>query len=62
MIIKAPQFTSADLAHLPDDGKRYELADGELIVRPAPTYDHQRIVWQFSRVLMRAEDTGYGRG
>lgn len=40
----------------------YELADGELIVSLAPTYDHQRIVWQFSRVLMRAEDTGYGRG
>lgn len=62
MTIKVPRFTTDELAQLPDDGKRYELADGALIVSPAPTYAHQRIVWQFSRVLMRAEDAGYGQG
>lgn len=62
MTVKTPLFTYDDLAQLPDDGKRYELADGDLIVRPAPTYDRQRIVWQFSRLLMRAEDAGYGQG
>lgn len=27
---------------LPDDGKRYECLDGELIVTPAPAFRHQR--------------------
>ena len=62
MTVETPLFTYDDLAQLPDDGKRYELAGGELIVSPAPTYHHQRIVWQFSRLLMRAEDAGYGQG
>jgi Uma2 family endonuclease len=62
MALHMPRFSYDDLAQLPNDGKRYELADGELIVSPAPTYDHQRIVWQFSRLLMRAEDAGYGQG
>ncbi len=62
MALQVPRFTYQDLAQLPDDGKRYELADGELVVSPAPTYDHQRIVWQFSRLLMRAEDAGFGQG
>ncbi len=33
-----------DLLATPDDGKRYELLDGELCVTPAPSPDHQRIV------------------
>ncbi|MHB1225617.1 MAG: Uma2 family endonuclease [Gemmatimonadaceae bacterium] len=31
---------------LPDDGKRYEVVDGELLVTPAPTWQHQRAVRQ----------------
>jgi Uma2 family endonuclease len=29
---------------LPDDGNRYELFDGELLVTPPPTYLHQRTI------------------
>ncbi len=29
---------------LPDDGKRYEVVDGELLVTPAPSARHQRAV------------------
>ena len=31
-----PRFTSADLELLPDDGKRYEIIDGELYVSRQP--------------------------
>ena len=34
-------LTYRDYAALPDDGKRYEIHDGELSVTPAPMSDHQ---------------------
>jgi Uma2 family endonuclease len=37
-------LTYADLESMPDDGHRYELVDGTLIVTPAPRPMHQRVV------------------
>jgi Uma2 family endonuclease len=37
-------FTAADLASMPDDGQRYEVVRGELLVTPAPALRHQTIV------------------
>ena len=37
----AHPFTVADLEGMPDDGRRYELIDGELLVSPAPGWAHQ---------------------
>lgn len=37
-------WTAEAVRALPDDGKRYELIDGELVVTPAPRYAHQRAV------------------
>jgi Uma2 family endonuclease len=35
------RWTSADLERLPENGKRYEIIDGELYVSTAPHYHHQ---------------------
>lgn len=37
------RWTSKDLDSLPDDGKRYEIIDGELHVSKQPHYYHQRV-------------------
>jgi Uma2 family endonuclease len=41
-------FTAQDLEAMPDDGKRYELVRGELLVTPAPVPRHQSIVNRFA--------------
>ena len=42
------QFTMADLDALPEDGMRYELVDGTLLVTPAPLPIHQTAVVELS--------------
>jgi Uma2 family endonuclease len=37
----AGRFTRRDLDAMPDDGRRYELLDGAIIVTPAPGRPHQ---------------------
>jgi Uma2 family endonuclease len=37
-------WTVADVLQLPEDGKRYEVVDGELLVTPAPSLLHQEAV------------------
>jgi Uma2 family endonuclease len=44
-------FTRADLAAMPDDGRRYEIIDGVLIVSAAPGRMHQRAVGRLYRIL-----------
>lgn len=41
MAISIPRYTLDELEHLPDDGNRYELLDGVLLVTPAPSMAHQ---------------------
>lgn len=45
-------LTADDLATVPDDGHRYEIVDGTLIVTPAPSWRHQRVVARLLRTLM----------
>ncbi len=39
-----PSWTREEVLALPDDGNRYELIDGELLVSPSPRWLHQRAV------------------
>ena len=47
-------LTYDDLQAMPDDGHRYELVDGVLIVTPAPRRVHQRAVGRLHIVLAGA--------
>lgn len=51
--LPARPYTRADLEAMPDDGRRYELIDGALIVTPAPSYAHQRAVMSLVRLMIR---------
>jgi Uma2 family endonuclease len=44
-------FTVDDLEAMPDDGNRYELIDGMLLVSPAPGRRHQKVVLKLGKVL-----------
>jgi Uma2 family endonuclease len=44
-------FTVHDLEAFPDDGNRYELIDGSLLVSPAPSFRHQKVVLKLATLL-----------
>jgi Uma2 family endonuclease len=47
-------WTTDDLDQLPEDGHRYEIIDGALIVSPPPTSRHQKIVVRLDTALEAA--------
>lgn len=47
-------FTRADLEATPDDGHRYEIIDGLLVVTPAPDSDHQGVLGELYSLLKAA--------
>lgn len=56
-----PKLTSADLGLLPEDGKLYELIEGELYVSRQPSWDHQYSCVRLGRFLDEwNEQTGLG--
>jgi len=46
-------LTYDDLLVMPDDGNRYEIINGELVVTPAPLARHQRVLLRLTRLLDR---------
>jgi len=44
-------WTRDDLARLPDDGNRYEVLDGALLVTPQAPYTHQRVASRLAFTL-----------
>lgn len=45
------RWTAAKVRALPDDGNRYEVIDGELLVTPSPTWLHQRAIGRLQFLL-----------
>ena len=57
-----PIFTVGDLAQLPDDGKRYEILEGDLAVSPSPNRKHQLAVQAAFLFLTHLKEQGMGQG
>jgi Uma2 family endonuclease len=54
-------LTYEDVRRTPEDGKRYELLEGQLVVTASPNTRHQGIVVRLlSMLLWPAEQHGYG--
>lgn len=55
-------WTYDDYAALPDDGQRYEIVNGVLVMAPAPSPAHQDIVGMiFHYLLVQVKFAGLGR-
>lgn len=54
-------WTYEDYLQLPDDGRRYEIVEGELFELDAPTWDHQNVAGRLHALLLDYCDrTGNG--
>ena len=49
-------YTYQDYLDLPDDGKRYEIINGDLILSPAPNTIHQKIALKIEFELLKFND------
>ena len=63
----AKRWTVEDLLSIPDDGMRYEIFDGSLLVSPMPNVRHARVTHRVARLLedqapMGVFVTGVGLG
>lgn len=54
MPLPVPRFTIDMLNQFPDDGNRYELLEGILLVTPAPSFGHQVVATRITHALMNA--------
>ena len=62
MALETRPWTRADLVRLPDDGNRYEVLDGELLVTPPPSAEHQEIVdWLAEKLFPFVSAHGLGK-
>lgn len=52
MAQKLRRWTRADLQDLPDDGNRYEVLDGALLVTPQASFGHQDVAMRLAAALM----------
>jgi Uma2 family endonuclease len=53
MPLRVPTYSTGDLRSFPDDGQRYELVQGTLLVTPAPSNPHQVVTASLFGELLR---------
>ena len=58
LLSKQDEWTVEDLVALPDDGRRYEIVDGSLVVSPAPGIRHEVVVEAVKQVLRQSLPPG----
>jgi len=58
MPLPVPHFTIDMLDDFPDDGNRYELLEGTLLVTPAPSMEHQVVATRIAHLLLDALSDG----
>lgn len=55
-------MTYDDYCALPDDGNRYEVLEGELVVAPSPDFEHQDVIWELgARLRLYVRTHRFGR-
>ncbi|MEP6779194.1 MAG: Uma2 family endonuclease [Gemmatimonadaceae bacterium] len=62
MLTERTDWTADEAQQLPDDGNRYEVIDGMLLMTPSPNNDHQDAVARLHRILwdyLQVEKIGY---
>ena len=52
--------TYEDYLNTPNDGRKYELIDGEIVLSAPPTINHQRLVGRLARLLGEIADSIQG--
>lgn len=66
MALRIPQYTVDELDRFPDDGNRYELLGGTLLVTPGPGSAHEAVgtvlVAMFARPMLERRLWCFGRG
>lgn len=62
MVTTKQRYTFEDWLELPDDGRRYELLNGDLVEMAPPTANHALLVSALDRWFGRAEAAGHGSG
>jgi len=61
MVLTRQRYTFDDVLVLPDDGRFYELLDGELFAVTSPDNDHGDVLMALIGWLLRAQQAGHGR-
>lgn len=56
---RSDRWTAEDLDHMPEDGLRYEVLNGQLVVNAAPKLRHQWLIQWLVRALVDIAPPGY---